>query len=400
MNSQLLRAPSPLNRRRFLSTGIAATVGLGLRTAESNAFSQQNSLEDFSIKDQKRIRDIISEFMQKYSVPGLSIAIARKGKLVLVDGFGLAHRNNNTKVNPTHLFRIASISKPITSVSLFRLIELGKLKLNDTPFHNQKLLGHYLKDLSLSALQEKRLCSMTIKNLLEHTCGGWGNAKHDPMFERKAIDFNHRDLIRWTLKNRELEHLPGEHYAYSNFGYCLLGRVIERITSQSYEKSVQDLVLKPAGITRMKIGEDSRKDRAGDEVTYYGQAEDPYHKIMKVHRMDSHGGWIATPSDLVRFALHVDAFPQPADILAPSSLKEMVRGSSANPSYAKGWSVNKSKNYWHMGSFNGAVGILARLHDHFCWAVLVNTRSKKTGFNRELDPLTWEIRRSVQTWPV
>ncbi|MBL4885112.1 MAG: beta-lactamase family protein [Planctomycetaceae bacterium] len=384
-----------MRRRHFLSQGLVVTVGLSFSASRSQAAKPVNPLDAYPEKEQGIIRDLISDFMTKYSVPGLSIAMAKDGKMLLAEGFGYADQQQAEKVKPSHLFRIASISKPITSACIFRLMEEGQLKLTDTVFGPEDLLDRYLQGTALPEDQLRRLQAVTVQHLLEHTCGGWGNAKQDPMFDRKALNEDHRGLIQWTINNRPLTHDPGDKYAYSNFGYCLLGRIIEQVTKKSYEKSVQELVLHPAGITRMQIGQDLKSKRARDEVIYYGQGEDPYHKIMRVNRMDAHGGWIASASDLVQFAMHVDGFPIPKDIIAPDSIKEMVRASSANPNYAKGWSVNRAQNCWHMGSFNGGVGVLARLHDGFCWAVLVNTRSKKAGFANALDRLPWEIRNAI-----
>jgi len=383
-----------LSRRRFLSQGIAVTA-LSSR-AQGRASDRIGSLTGFPQKKRSAIQDLISDFMKKYSVPGLSIAVSRNGSPVLVEGFGYADQQQMIKVNPSHLFRVASISKPITSVCLFRLIEKGKLKLSDAVFESKNLLSHCLRSLSLPLQQESRLRAVTIQHLLEHTCGGWENAKRDPMFDSMALAMNHRELIHWTIENRSLEHDPGKVYAYSNFGYCLLGRVIEHLMKKSYEDSGQELVFNPSGITRMQIGQDLKSCRAHDEVIYYGQGENPYDKIMRVTRMDSHGGWIATPVDLVRFLLHVDGFSMPKDILQSGSIKSMLQPSTVHPNYSKGWSVNHSHNYWHMGSFNGAAGVLACIHDHFCWAVLVNTRSKKSGFAQDLDRLPWEIRKVIE----
>ena len=112
------------------------------------------------------------------------------------------------------------------------------------------------------------------------------------------------------MLGQPLQTDPGAHYAYSNFGYCLLGRVLEKVTGQSYEQAVKDLILDPADTKSMTIGGNTKQDRLPNEVLYYGQDEDAYHKIMDVKRMDAHGGWVATPIDLVRFALHIGCMPR------------------------------------------------------------------------------------------
>jgi CubicO group peptidase (beta-lactamase class C family) len=324
----------------------------------------------------------------------------RGGKLKITGGFGVSDQEQNSVVQPQSRFRIASVSKPVTSVAVMKLVETGKLQLSDFVFGSNGILNRFQTDQrQLKQSELKRIRRIRVRHLLEHTCGGWGNRQKDPMFAGAAIDFDHDGLIRWTLQNRPLEQDPGKSYAYSNFGYCLLGRIIESKTGQSYQDAVQALVLKPAGITSMQIGGDTLDDRAQQEVNYYGQQEDPYHRVMRVSRMDAHGGWIATAADLVRLVVHVDNFEQPADLLAPATIKTMTTGSTANRSYAKGWSVNRSDNWWHQGSFNGGTAIMARIHDQFAWAVLVNTRPKTNGYGAALDALPWQIRRAVKRWP-
>jgi hypothetical protein len=90
--------------------------------------------------------------------------------------------------------------------------------------------------------------------------------------------------------------------------------------------------------------------------------------------MDSHGGWIATPSDLVRFAIHVDGFDVSRNILKPETIRKMATPGDANPNYARGWMVNTKGHWWHGGDLAGTTAILVRTSSHFCWAALTNTR--------------------------
>src|SRR5579872_1802877 len=84
---------------------------------------------------------VASAFMSAHSVPGLSVAVARDGELLYERGFGFADRERNERVTPAHLFRIASVSKPITSVTMFRLMEEKRLTLQDTVFGRHGILG-------------------------------------------------------------------------------------------------------------------------------------------------------------------------------------------------------------------------------------------------------------------
>jgi hypothetical protein len=121
---------------------------------------------------------------------------------------------------------------------------------------------------------------------------------------------------------------------------------------------------------------------------------------MNVTRMDSHGGWIATPADLVQFFMHVDGFSAPPNILRPQTIETMTTASAANAGYAKGWEVNKANNWWHNGSLPGTTTIAVRTHSGFCWAAFTNTRRWNSAMDGDLDRLNWSMVRQVKAWQV
>jgi len=334
---------------------------------------------------------VAAAFMQAHSVPGLSVAIARNGELVYDRGFGFADRVTGERVMPSHLFRIASVTKPITSVTVFSLIEQGRLYLEQNVFGQGGILG----DDFGSPPYRQYVAEIRLKHLLTHTGGGWQNDGSDPMFRNPEM--NHRQLITWAIANVPLTHPPGQRYAYSNFGYCIVGRVIEKVTGRPYAEYVREAVLRRCGISEMRIAGNTLADRAEREVAYYGVGgETPYN--MNVRRMDSHGGWLAKPSDLVRFAIHVDGFSASRDILAPESIREMTTATAANLQYAKGWAVNGANNWWHAGSLPGATSIMVRTASGFCWAALANSREPHGDTGGALDRMLWQMVRQVKSW--
>jgi CubicO group peptidase (beta-lactamase class C family) len=208
---------------------------------------------------------------------------------------------------------------------------------------------------------------------------------------------NHRELINWTLENIAFISEPGKRYAYSNFGYCLLGRVIEKLSGKKYDHYTMDTVLTPCGITDMQIAGNTMAEKAMKEVKYYSQipGQDPYN--LNVTRMDSHGGWIATPTDLLRFFVNIDGF-RSTQLLSRDTLKIMTTPSQASPGYAKGLLVNKLNNWWHTGTLPGTETIAVRTHTDFCWAAFTNTRSKFEDMIDTLDGLMWHMVGSVDGW--
>jgi CubicO group peptidase (beta-lactamase class C family) len=315
-------------------------------------------------------RDIAEAFLREHGIGGMSIAYGRDGMVEFEEGYGLADAERKQVVTPQHRFRIASISKPITATAVMMQIEKGRLKLSDTIWGPKGLLGGNF---------DGDLAAITIDHLLTHTSGGWANDRNDPMFRNIAM--KHDELIAWTLANQKLTHKPGEAFAYSNFGYCVLGRVLEKLSGKSYEEHIRDTIFAPSGITTMRIAGNTLADRQPLEVMYLTEKPGAAY-AMNVSRMDSHGGWIATAGDLVRFA------SQLPKLLTATSIGTMTTH-GVSERYARGWSVNQVPNWWHAGSLPGTTTIMVRTAKGYCWAGLLNGR--KDGLGIALDRLMWRM---------
>ena len=264
---------------------------------------------------------LIPELLEKWDVPGAAIAVARDGRLVLAKGYGLANVENEEPVEPDSLFRIASISKPVTAVAALQLVEEGLLDLEERVF---EILREF--ESPEGAAMDSRLDKITVRQLLQHS-GGWDRDQgYDPMFIAGWIErelgvpkpVSCPDVIRFML-GQPLDFDPGARYAYSNFGYCLLGRVVEKKTGRPYEEYVRERVLEPLGITRMRIGGVLPDERVEGEATYYDYpGQELAYSVMPgtpeqvpwpyggFYLEDSVGGWIASAIDLVRFATSVN----------------------------------------------------------------------------------------------
>jgi CubicO group peptidase (beta-lactamase class C family) len=384
---------SGTSRRTFLTRALCGAVAASAGasgTAPAAAQPAGSVPDEPSGPERAAMAEQARGYMQAYAVPALSVAIGHGGRIIYLDAFGLADREKREPVTPMHLFRIASVTKPITSVAIFSLIEDGRLKLDDRVFGPSAVLG---TDYGHPPYRPG-VANITIEHLLTHTGGGWGNEHDDPMFMHP--DMNHAQLIAWVLRERPLDHSPGQNYAYSNFGYCVLGRVIEKTTRQSYPAYVREAVLRRCGIADMAIAGNTLAERRRGEVRYYGQGDNPYG--MNVARMDSHGGWIARPADLVQFVMHVSGFAAPPSILKSETIRIMTTASSADAGYAKGWAVNKANNWWHNGSLPGTATIAVRTHSGFAWAAFVNTRRSGSALEGDLDRLVWKMAAQVKSW--
>ncbi|HVI48086.1 MAG TPA: serine hydrolase domain-containing protein [Chitinophaga sp.] len=340
-----------------------------------------------------QLDEAVRQFMTSYEVPGMTVAVTRNGKLVYCRGYGYADKEKHQRVTPASLFRLASVSKSITAVAILKLAEAGRLSLDDKVFGEGNILGTRYG----SHLYSDTLESVTIRHLLQHTAGGWSNAgTRDPMFNYAG--YSKDSLISAVIDNEPLINKPGAVYAYSNFGYCLLGRVIEKISGMSYEQYVKANVLAPLGIHDMQIGGNTLADKKDGEVKYYGQhGENPYG--FDLVRMDAHGGWVASATDMAKFLAAIDGFSTFPDIISAASIKALTTASTANPSYALGLAVNAYHNWWHVGSLPGTASEIIRSAKGFNWVLLCNTRTDKAFFN-DLDGLLWGVVNNPATrWP-
>ncbi len=331
-------------------------------------------------------------FQRQYRVPAMSVALSRNGRFVYDHAGGMADRQPLTQAQQDSLFRIADLSKPITAVTIFSLIEAGKLNLTDHVFGSAGILGtKYGK-----APYKTFVTDITVDHLLTHTAGGWAADDNDPMYHNNGWD--QLKLISSTIDDVPLTSKPGTQWAYSNFGYCVLGRIIEQVTGQPYEAYVQGNILAPCGITTMQIAHNSERQRASSEVVYIGQySEDPYK--LNLNRMDSCAAWIASSTQLVQFLDHVAGATGIPALLKPETIRAMTTPVPASPQgdarYARGWMVanDGSGSWWHSGSLPGSTALMIRNSDGSCAAAVCNTRSEP---HQEMDTSLFQMLRSMQ----
>lgn len=329
----------------------------------------------------------IEELMRSYRVAGLSLAVARDDRLVLAKGYGMADPEAGEKVTPNHKFRVASISKPVTAVTIMYLVE-REAEFEDLlerwVFGPDGVLGETYG----TPPYPDRVYRMTVRHLLQNT-SGWTNDGGDPMFFEPTMTRN--DLIDWMLDQREPANEPGTTYHYLNFGFCLLGRVIEKLTGVDYETYAKR-VLAECGSHGMEIGGATLAERKSGEVVY---TEDAYEMLPT--RMDSHGGWIARPIDLLRFAARSDGRTE-SSILHPDSTAQMLTGSAANPEYGHGW-VTRGDRYGHDGGLPGTIAFLLRRADSITYALTTNSQSEDETFVDEMKALLADLSTVAADWP-
>jgi CubicO group peptidase (beta-lactamase class C family) len=378
--------------------------------------------------------DQVQDLLNTFGVPGAEFALAKDGKLVYDRAFGHSDIGLSIPTRPYNLFRLASVSKPITSVAVMALLEQGQLQLDDHVFGPGGLLEDH-PYIGAVTYADMRLNDVTIHQLLQHTAGWnrdvwcfpdptdpypWQTPGCDPisaplyvtsqLFETNPV--SKYAMVRFLMEHG-LDHDPGTVYAYSNIGYLVLGIVIEQITGMSYEAYVQSL-LSPLGICDLHAGHNLITEKQEREAEYMGEG---YQTLScygtgevvpweyggwSVEAMDAHGGWIASARDLVKFLVAVDGFSSKPDILSAATLTTMTTPTWMQPNYACGWAVNQENNWWHTGSLDGTATMIARSFNGYTWAILLNKRltvGQVNAFWTAIDQLGWNCISSTSSWP-
>ena len=220
--------------------------------------------------------ELFPRFMKEHNIAGATVAIVNQNRLLYSRGFGYSDVERQTLMQPDARMRIASISKPITAVALLQLIQNGKLKL-DSPILQILEQGRFLRK---GTPTDERWNDVTVRHLLNHT-GGWNrDISSDPMFDIVKIarqlklrtSARQDDIIRYMLQ-QPLDSDPGTKYSYSNFGYSVLGRIIEILADTDYDDYVETMILEPAQMSSTTLARTRLDDRQRNEPRYYMQKQ-------------------------------------------------------------------------------------------------------------------------------
>lgn len=169
---------------------------------------------------QKKTDNYLKETIEVNQIPGAAVAVIKNGEIIYEQYFGKSSIEENTTIDKNSIFRFYSTTKLITTVAVFQLIERKKLSLDDK-------ISKYLFDLP------KEWQEVKIKNLVTHSSGLPDIVKFED------IPYSLDENEKWTrLYEKPTEFEPGDHYSYNQTNYCLLTKIIEKVTGSSFEDHV------------------------------------------------------------------------------------------------------------------------------------------------------------------
>ncbi|MHC4209294.1 MAG: serine hydrolase [Planctomycetota bacterium] len=219
--------------------------------------------------------------------PGAAVLVARNGKVVLREGYGLANMEHNVPITPEAVFRIGSMSKFFTATAILMLMEQGKLDLED---EITRFLPEY-------PTHEKKI---RIKHLIAHTSGVWDYLNLPAMQAGWREDITVQGLID-LFKDEPLPFEPGDGFAYSNSNYILLGAIIEKVTGQTYQAFVDERIFVPAGMRSTRYG--GHLPIIPNRAAGYERSNDGYLNARFLNMTEPYaaGGHVSTVDDLWRW---------------------------------------------------------------------------------------------------
>ncbi|MES1242223.1 MAG: serine hydrolase domain-containing protein [Acidobacteriota bacterium] len=267
-----------------------------------------------------------------------TLLVARHGKVLFQKAWGRANRETGAPVTLDTQFRIGSMNKMFTSVATLQLVEAGKLALDEP-------IGKYLTDYPNKETASK----VTIRHLLTHT-GGTGDIFGPEFMENRLTLRQHGDYVK-LFGSRAPAYEPGTRFEYSNYGFILLGAILERVSGMSYFDSVRSRVFQPAGMASTDSLPES--ESVPNRAAGYTRGETGWVSNAETLPWSgtSAGGGYSTVGDLLRFAQALES----GKLISKATFAEAVTARSEW--YGYGFMIQDEGRLRSYGHNGGAPGI-------------------------------------------
>lgn len=312
------------------------------------------------------ITKTIDTIFVEYNIPhpGASVMVIKDGKIIFSKGYGYADIQNKIPIEPATNFRLASVSKQFTAMSIMMLSERGKISL-DGP------LKKYFPDFPAWADHIK------IINLLNHTSGIWDYESLIP--DEQTIPVSDHDVYTSIKEVDSLYFSPGEKFQYSNTAYVLLGLIIEKLSGLTFSDFLKENIFIPLGMN------DSRTNLPDADIPKraFGYSENEGSFTKTDQSVTSYtlgdGGIYSSVTDLYKW----DQMLYNGKLLKPATLDKVFTPSSviskeSNENYGLGWYLSERKGkkcIWHNGDSRGFTNLLLRYPEEKLAIIILTNRN-------------------------
>jgi D-alanyl-D-alanine carboxypeptidase len=318
---------------------LAATLGL------SRAIQAAPPPAEFPPGAETEMDQIVSRGFSA-EAPGVAVLVMQNGEIKLRKGYGMADLEQGTRVDPTNVFRLCSVTKQFTAVAILQLVEAGKLGLDDD-------IQKYLPDYPT------RNARIIVTQLLNHTAGIPDVDLQRPEWKKRwAVDMTPDESIAAT-KDLPLDFAPGSNWKYSNTGYALLGKIIEQVSGERYADYIQKHLFTPAKMAHSYYAE-SQPIIPGRIPGYSRSGKKwvnaPAFSMTVTY---SSGALLSTVDDMWSWEQALEAGKLVrADLLAKARA-EVVLPDGRGSHYGLGWEVDRLGDHSMVGHGGGVPGYSA-----------------------------------------
>ncbi len=303
------------------------------------------------IKGQPPPTMILKDRMNHYRVPGVSIAFFDRGQIAWARAYGLADIATNEPVTPDTLFQAASVSKSVTALAALRLVQEGKLNLDEDV--NLKLKSWKVPDNEFTKIEK-----VTLRRLLSHTAGltVGGLAGYKP---GEPLPTTVQILNGEKPANNEavrIDKTPGKEFQYSGGGYVVIQLLLMDVTGKSFPALMHDLVLAPLGMTHSTFEEPLPKNLWQSAAQSYDVKKEPIQGGWFTYPAMAPAGLWTTPSDLAHFAIEIENAYAGQSKLLSSALAHQMLAYQSEEIYGLGVALGARGHplrFWHSGANSG-----------------------------------------------
>lgn len=330
----------------------------------------------------------VTAYMRRWEMKGASLAITRNDSLLYAKGYGWADEEKGIKMEPSHVMRMASVSKLITAAGIMVLQDRDLLSIKDTVFGPSGILSD---TLFTSVINDRNYHKITVEHLLRHQGGFY----RDPLFSSRDVMHQlhldtppvKEDFYRLVL-GRRLSFMPGTWQRYSNFGYLLLSEIIGKVSGMPYDEFIRTQVLAPAGCYDMHIGGSYYEDKRENEVRYYthngdgkyiedysgnGEMVERCYGGNNIPLLSGAGAWCASPAEIARLVASIDGRPEVPDIISQEAFEQMIEYFDKD-TFSLGWNDTAPEKGWsRTGTLSGTCALVRQFPDGECWIMITNT---------------------------
>lgn len=297
-----------------------------------------------------RVDAFVHDQMQKLKIPGVSLAVIKDGKPVIVRGYGLANIEHNVPVKPETIFQSGSVGKQFTAFAVMLLVDEGKIGLDDK-------IGKYFGEVP------ETWANVTVRNLLTHT-GGFTDYPESFDFRK---DYTEDDLLK-IFKETPLAFKPGEKWQYSNLGFVTLGILIHKVTGKFYGDFLHERIFKPLGMSTARVI--SERDIVPNRAAGYAFINNEIKNQRWVSpslNTTADGSLYLTVLDMIKWDEALTA----GKLLSKAAYEQMwtpVRlADGREQAYGFGWGLRRSNGkrvIEHSGSWQGFKSHIARFPEN------------------------------------